>query len=246
MSARRREPALEILHIDRDLVVVNKPPGVLSASGRGTDRAVPDLLRSRAELQDNLALRLVHRLDRDASGVLVYARTLDAQRQLVSQFSQRQVEKVYWALVSGYVAEDGKVDLNLVFDRRRNRVVPVSGRGKPALTHYRVLERVAGNTLLECRPVTGRMHQIRAHLLAIGHPLTVDPLYGGGLAVLLSSFKPDYRSSGRRAERPLIERLTLHACQLTFSHWETGARMTFSAPLPKDFRATLRQLARLS
>jgi 23S rRNA pseudouridine1911/1915/1917 synthase len=237
--------ALRILHLDADLVVVDKPPRVLSVPGRGEHVSAPDLLRARPELRDNAALRVVHRLDRDASGVQVYARTLAAQQRLVRQFAARCVEKVYYALVSGYVTGDGEVDLPLTFDSRHNRVCVVRGRGKPSLTRYRVLQRVAGHTLLECRPVTGRMHQLRAHLAAIGHPLAVDPDYGGGASVLLSRYKPGYRASGRRPERPLIDRLTLHALRITLEHPTTGATVTFEAPLPKDFRATLTQLARL-
>ena len=236
---------MPILYLDSDLVAVDKPPGVLSVPGRGPEVCAPDLLRSRPELRDNVALRIVHRLDRDASGVLVYARTLLAQRHLVSQFTAHRVQKVYNALVTGHVAEDGEVRLNLTFDRRRNRVAPTTLGGKSALTRYHVLQRLAGHTLLECWPVTGRMHQIRAHLAAIGHPLAVDPLYGGGQAVLLSRFKPDYRANRRRTERPLIERLTLHALRITFEHPATGAALTLESPLPKDFRATLTQLGRL-
>ncbi len=107
-------------------------------------------------------------------------------------------------------------------------------------------QHVAGTTLLECRPLTGRRHQIRVHLAAAGHPLTVDPLYGGGQSVLLSHYKPGYRPSRRHDERPLINRLTLHAARLTIEHPRSGERMTFEAPLPKDLRATINQLARLA
>jgi 23S rRNA pseudouridine1911/1915/1917 synthase len=245
--ARRPDPArsLRILYVDADLVVVDKPPHVLSVPGRGEHVSAVEVLSARPELRENPALRIVHRLDRDASGVQVYARTLAAQRDLVRQFAGRRVEKLYYALVSGYVAGDGEVDLPLAFDKRHNRVRAGAGRGKASLTRYRVLQRVAGHTLLECRPVTGRLHQVRAHLAAIGHPLAVDPLYGGAAHVLLSRYKPGYRPSSRRPERPLIERLTLHALRITFEHPTTRSRVTFEAALPKDFRATLNQLARL-
>jgi len=240
---RRKDPT--ILHVDDALVVIDKPAGVLSAPGRGPEPTAMELLRDRPELAENQSLRVVHRLDCDASGVLLVARTLEAQRGLVSQFTHRRVHKIYHALVSGYVEQDGEVDLNVVYDRRRNRVGTSTSRGKPAGTHYRVLQRVAGHTLLECRPITGRTHQIRAHMAAIGHPLGVDPLYGGGQAIFLSRYKPGYRASRGRTERPLIERLTLHAFQITFEHPVTGESQTIEAPWPKDFRATLTQLGRL-
>lgn len=273
-GAESRSHVLRLLHIDAELLVFDKPPGVLAAAGRGkypsvadvvwacigieparggvieTDvrlegvngRLSPDVLN---DLRANSALRIVHRLDRDASGVQLYARTLAAQRSLVAQFAGREVEKTYVVLASGYVTGDGEIDLPLSYDRRRDCVRAGRGRGKPSLTHYRVLERVAGNTLLECRPLTGRLHQIRAHLAAIGHPLTVDSDYGGGQCVLLSHYKPGYRASQRREERPLIARLTLHAARLTIRHPATGAALTVEAPWPKDLRAAVSQLRRL-
>ena len=234
-----------ILFLDTELVAIDKPAHLLSVPGRAPEPSAPDLLRQRPELRDNPAVRVVHRLDRDASGVQVYARTLSAQRHLVAEFVGRRVEKVYFALVSGYVSGDGEVDLRLAFDRRRDRVIASRSRGKPALTRYHVLQRLASNTLLECHPVTGRMHQIRAHLAAIGHPLTVDPVYGSGSAVLLSQYKTNYRASARRPERPLIDRLTLHAGRIQFAHPVTGQPLAIEAPWPKDFRATVNQLGRL-
>lgn len=227
-------------------MVVNKPPGLLSAPGRGSESGdAMSLLRGRAELAENPVVRLVHRLDRDASGVMVYARTRDAQRNLVRQFAERQVEKVYQAIVGGYLREDGEADWPLAYDRRRNTVRVVSGRGKSARTVYRVLQRLAGHTLVECRPLTGRTHQIRVHMATLGHPLAVDPQYGGAESVHLSHFKGDYRASKKHPERPLIDRLPLHAAELRFRHPATGASEVHSAPLPKDMRATISQLGRL-
>lgn len=245
MPGTARIKPLTILFLDSELVVIDKPAHVLSVPARSPEPCAVDLLRVRPELQDNPAVRVVHRLDREASGVLVYARTLAAQRALVSQFAERRVEKTYYALVAGYVEGDGEVDLKLAFDRRRQRVEASAVRGRPALTSYKVVQRVAGNTLLECRPITGRLHQIRAHLAAIGHPLTVDALYGNGQGLLLSSYKADYRASRRRPEQPLIGRLTLHAGRITFAHPVTGVPVTLEAPWPKDFRAAVLQLSRL-
>jgi 23S rRNA pseudouridine1911/1915/1917 synthase len=241
----RRFTKLTVLHLDADLVVVDKPAGVPAAGGGSKETTLIDLLAELPELADEGPVRVVHRLDKDASGVIAYARTLPAQQQLVRQFMDRAVEKVYIAIVSGYVTQDGEIDLPLAFDPRVGRGRVSTSRGKPALTRYRVIQRLAGNTLLECRPLTGRTHQIRIHLSAIEHPLTIDPLYGGGREVLLSAHKPGYQPSQRRAERPLIDRLTLHAAQLTFDHPTRSERMTLSAPLAKDMRITIDQLARL-
>ena len=235
-----------ILHCDDDLVVIDKPSGVPSVPGRGGVASALELLRQTSKFAADEPFRVVHRLDKGASGVLLYARTLPAQRRLVSQFMERRVEKVYYAMVSGYVAADGEVDLSLYFNSRRGRVEASARHGKRSLTRYRILERVPGNTWLECEPVTGRMHQIRVHLAAIGHPLSVDPEYGGGQPIMLSRYKPSYRVNRRGEERPLVARLTLHAAQLTFDQPTTGERLTFEAPLPKDLRATLAQLGRLA
>ena len=237
---------IRVLHLDDDLVVVDKPAGLLSAPGRGGTVAVPDLLRAQCpELDADATLRIVDRLDQDASGIQVYARSLRAQRHLVAQFTRGRVERVYMAVVSGYVEEDGEVDLRLAFDRRRNRMRTTKGRGQLAQTRYHILERLAGNTLLECRPITGRTHQIRVHLAAIGHPLSIDPLYGGGQSIVLSHYKPGYRTNRRHEERPLIDRLTLHAARVAFEHPATKQRLTFEAPPPKDLRAVISQLGRL-
>jgi RluA family pseudouridine synthase len=213
--------------------------------GRAGEPGLIQVLRDARVVHRDDVLRMVHRLDRDASGVIVLACTLEAQRHLVEQFRTRRVEKVYVALVRGFVPSDGVIDMPIAVDRNR-MTARVGGPGaKPAVTRYRVVQRVAGHTLLECHPVTGRMHQIRLHLAGIGHPLAVDPVYAGGEALWLSRHKPDYRPNRSGSERPLIARLSLHALSLTVEHPTGSGRITMEAPMPKDLRAALRQLARL-
>jgi len=245
--------AARILHQDDAILVVDKPSRISSVPGRGTLDLVRSL-RTLRLIEEGEALRFVHRLDRGASGVMVLARTLEAQRFLHEQWAARQVEKVYLALVTGHVTEeaprpdrvsvDREIDPPLWIDRER-RIVKVDRKhGKPSLTRFRVAEHLAGHTLVECRPATGRLHQIRVHMAAIGHPLAVDPLYGGASAVYLSQHKSDYRASRGHEERPLIDRLTLHALRLTFEHPDGSGRVTFESPIPKDLRATINQLRR--
>ena len=243
--SRRRTRPPDVLHLDAELLVADKPSGVLSGPGPGGSVGLPELVREPAGLPGRESLRIVQRLHEHASGVVVYARTYSVQRNLIAQFAEGRAETVYLALVTGYVTEDGDIDLPLYFDKRDGRLRASDRRGRPALTRYRVAERVAGNTLLECRPVKERTDQLRAHLAAIGHPLAVDPEFGGGYALLLSDYKPGYRPSGRRPERPLVERLTLHAAAVSFVHPATGAPLRFVSPLPRDLRATLNQLRRL-
>ncbi len=244
MTAHRFGKPAIILQDDW-LLAVDKPAGVKAVPGRGSAPTVAELLLRAGAVATKEDLRIVHRLDVGTSGVMVLARTPAAQQALSELWTRRKVDKVYLALVRGYVAGDGEIDRPLLVDRDRQRVVPDDRRGKPAITRYRILERVAGHTLLECRPLTGRLHQIRVHLAAIGHPLGVDPQYGACVAIFLSRYKPGYRPSRRHEERPLIARLTLHAASVGFEHPAGTGLVTISAPVPKDFRAALQQLRRL-
>ncbi len=242
MKRRKRKPLLvQVLHADADLLVIDKPPGLVCVPGQRA-RSVREALEAQGILAEDDELRPVHRIDRHASGVVAYARNIDAQRKLTAQFVSRTVEKVYLALAKGHVQSAGEVDLPLKTDKSHRRVVVAGKDGKPSLTRYLVMERLAGHTLLECRPRTGRLHQIRVHLSAIGHALGVDPLYGGEKEICLSHYKAGYRPDARWGERPLIRRLTLHAWRLTVRHPRTDEEVTFEAPVPKDLRATIRQL----
>ena len=248
--ARRPErppkpPAPVVLHADEHVLIVDKPAGVLSVHGRGDHPLLSDLMKSLRLIPPDEPFRIVHRLDLECSGVIAFARTLPAQQHLTRAFETRAVEKVYLALVRGYVGSDeGEVDLPLLADDGGSKATVNQKRGKPAVTRYLILERMAGHTLLECRPLTGRLHQIRAHMAAIGHPLAVDALYGGLSELKLSEFKSGYKQSSRHEERPLIGRLTLHAAKLAFDHPAGTGRCEFESPLPRDFRAALNQLRR--
>ena len=203
---------LDVLHEDHEIVVVNKPAGLLSVPGKGAHLA--DCLLSRVQEAFPTAL-LVHRLDRDTSGVMVFGLTPHAQRHLSKQFEERRVKKTYVARVAGRIeGKTGTVDLPLIVDwpnRPRQKVCHETG--KEAVTDWRVLK--AGDTESRVRlmPRTGRSHQLRVHMLSLGHPILGDPLYANGAA----------------RDHP---RMMLHAEELRLSHPESGRGMSFRAKAP--------------
>jgi 23S rRNA pseudouridine1911/1915/1917 synthase len=248
---------LHILDEDDDLLVVNKPAGLLVIPDRW-DASKPTVVkRARAYLQTRAGAEgtiaaeppriwVVHRLDRDTSGVLILAKTDRAHAALSRQFEHGQARKTYLALVSGQaIRDEGVIRLPIGPHVHRPGMMAVRRRhGKSAFTRYAVLERFRGYTLLDVRPRTGRSHQIRVHLQAIGYPLAIDPLYGSGEPLLLSALKRSYRPKAGAVEQPLMARLTLHAQALSIRHPTHGGTCTWLAPLPKDFTAVLRNLRR--
>lgn len=233
-----------VLFEDATILVVNKPAGVLTVP----DRHDPAKLNVTAYLRGRFGnVLIVHRLDRDTSGVLVFARTAEAHRDLSLQFQNRTVEKHYRALVAGQVATDaGLIDKPIVPHPHIGGKMLVARKGKASQTRYTVLERFRQFTWLDIELLTGRTHQIRVHFLSQGYPLAVDPLYGKRSRLALSDIKPGYRAPLDKEERPLLRRLSLHAATLVFHHPVTRERLTFEAPLPKDLRALLQQLRKWS
>ena len=207
---------LEVLHVEPAFAVLVKPPGLLSEPGRGPDKRDSLLIRAQAAWPD---ARIVHRLDMPTSGVIVLARETLAHAVLSEAFRERAVDKRYEALVHGRPASDeGEIDLPLIVDwPNRPRQVVCHATGKPSLTHYRVvgethLDGAGTLTRIALAPVTGRTHQLRVHLAALGCPIAGDPFYG-----VAGDASP---------------RMMLHACQLDFAHPLTGERLSFASPVP--------------
>jgi len=249
------KPTLTILWQDDDLVAVMKPAGLATIPGRGeTDSVLERLARELGIPHTGDAdprVRVVHRLDKDTSGVLLFAKHVAAQRHVSHQFQNNTVEKEYLALVQGRPTEtEGEIDAPLAPHVTSKRHMAVSKQGRPARTLWRVEQTFRDFALIRCFPKTGKTHQIRVHLKHIGLPLAVDPLYnaprsGAEPGIFLKQFKRDYRPTRGEPDRPLIERLTLHAQKLTFQRLD-GSSVTVEAELPKDFRAVLNQLQRHS
>lgn len=230
-----------ILYEDEAIVVVNKPSDFLTVPDR-FHHHLPSLFQYLKEKNDDTFI--VHRLDKETSGLVCFAKTKEAHRNLSMQFENRSVQKIYLALLTGVVANDsGIIDKPIAESMTRRGKMIIAKRGKPSVTHYKVLEFFKNFTLVEADIKTGRTHQIRVHFKEIGHPLAVDSLYGSQDAFLLSSIKRNkYNKNKHQEERPLMSRTSLHAHRLTLTHPVTNEEMTFESELPKDFAAVLKQL----
>ena len=216
---------LAVVHEDEHLLVIDKPAGLVVHPGSGNwSGTMMNALLHHAKGAANLPRAgIVHRLDKDTSGLLVVAKTEAAQASLVRQLQARTVKRTYLALARGKVSGGGTIDAPIGRHPVQRTRMAVVASGKPAVTHYRVKRRFAAHTLLECSLETGRTHQIRVHLASIGHPIEGDPMYAG-------------KAHGT------FRRQALHAWKLAFEHPATGKAVRFEAPLPEDFRALLEAL----
>ena len=229
---------LQVVHADADLLVIDKPPGLVVHPGAGNPHGTLQnaLLHFDPDLAEVPRAGIVHRLDKETSGLLVVARNLRAHAALVAMLSAREIRRRYAAIVNGVPVAGGSVDAPL--DRhptdRLRRAVREGGR--PARTHYRVRERFRAHALLQCDLETGRTHQIRVHMAHAGFPLVGDPLYGGGLKLP--------RGAGPRLTEALrgFRRQALHAGHLEFAHPVNGELMRFDAEPPEDFLQLLEAL----
>src|ERR1700719_2936843 len=238
LEALPEDLPLNLLYLDNEFVVVDKPAGMVVHAGAGHSRGT--LVNALLHRLGNLsaaggALRpgIVHRLDRETSGAMVVARNDRAHEHLSEQFRSRNVRKIYLALVHGKMPRDsGTITLPISRDpRRRTRMTARAAKGRHARTDWRVIARLDRCTLVEAALHTGRTHQIRAHFSAIGHPVVGDTFYGA----------PRGLRAGSR-ELPLLERNFLHAARIGFSHPSTGAWVEVRAPLPRDLRVYFDQL----
>jgi 23S rRNA pseudouridine1911/1915/1917 synthase len=237
----RSEPediALDVLHEDADVFVLNKPAGLVVHPGAGNPAGtlVNALLHRDPALAALPRAGIVHRLDKDTSGVMVVARTLPAHTALVEQLSAREVHRQYLAVVLGALVSGGTV--NAAIDRHpRDRLrQAVREDGREAITHYRLRERFRAHTLLECRLETGRTHQIRVHMAHIKHPIVGDPLYGGPLKL------PKGATTELVESLRGFKRQALHAETLEFAHPVGGEPIRCSAPMPVDMQALIASL----
>lgn len=226
---------LSIVHEDDSLMVIDKPAGLVVHPGNGNwDGTLANaLLHHAPQLAGVARAGIVHRLDKDTTGLLVVAKTETAQTELVRQLQARSVRREYLALAWGDIASNGTVDAPIGRHPVRRTSMAVVTAGKPAVTHYEVRERFGDSTLILCRLETGRTHQIRVHLASIGRPLIGDPAYGRRAGPLAG-----------RDDKPVFSRQALHAWRLGLIHPATREPMAWESPLPDDLAALLDALRR--
>lgn len=237
----KHNKAYDLLYEDDHLLLINKAAPLLSIPDRFTPEK-PNLYHLLNEQYGKVFI--VHRLDKDTSGIICFAKTEEAHKNLSRQFEERTTEKTYLALCEGVpLQSEDKIELGIAPHPGISGKMITSNKGKAALSTYKVLETFKAFSLIEVQIHTGRTHQIRVHLQAIGHPLAVDPLYNKREALFLSEFKRKSFHLGReKEERPLLTRTSLHAWKLSILHPVTEEKISMEAPLPKDLKASLNQL----
>ncbi|WP_308363756.1 MULTISPECIES: 23S rRNA pseudouridine(1911/1915/1917) synthase RluD [unclassified Microbulbifer] len=230
---------LNIAYEDDSLLVIDKPPGLVvhPAAGNPDGTLLNGLLHHCPQLETVPRAGIVHRLDKDTSGLMVVAKTLPAQTALVAQLKARTVSRQYDAIAQGVVTGGGTVDAPIGRHRQnRLKMAVLELGGKEAITHYRVQERFRAHTLLRCRLETGRTHQIRVHMAHIRHPLVGDPLYGGRVKL------PPEASPELVEALQQFPRQALHAAELALQHPKTGGELHWRAPMPADMLRLLELL----
>lgn len=223
-----------ILFENKDYVLINKPPFISTLEDRHDSQHI--LSVAKEFIAD---AQVCHRIDKDTSGVLALAKNPEAYRHLSMQFESREVSKTYHAVVDGIHAFQEK-SVEAAILKLNDGTVKISKEGKPALTYFTTKETYKNHTLVECHPITGRMHQIRIHLRLLKAPITGDDVYGGK-PFFVSSIKRGFNLKKETDEAPLIKRMALHAFSLEFTllNWE---KVIIEAPYPKDFHALVKQL----
>ncbi|MEJ0085347.1 MAG: 23S rRNA pseudouridine(1911/1915/1917) synthase RluD [Pseudomonadota bacterium] len=231
---------LDIVHQDASIIVLNKAPGVVVHPGAGNREHTLQnaLLAHDAKLRRVPRAGLVHRIDKDTSGLLVVARTLEAHTALVAALGAHEIEREYLAVCTGAMTGGGTVDEPIGRHRTQRIKMAVRADGRAAVTHYRIEKRFRAHTLARVSLETGRTHQIRVHLAHIGYPIVGDPVYGGRKRL------PAGASAALRAALEGFQRQALHAARLSFAHPKTHKPVTYAAPLPADLTGLLDALER--
>lgn len=232
-EAKKLLSSIEIIFEDDDILVINKPAGVYTIPDRFNDK-LPNILSLYNAKYDKIFI--VHRLDRDTSGILLLAKNAETHKYLNDLFADQKITKIYHAVVYGGIEEDEfDIDIPIAPSPSKQGMSIPSSRGKASLTKVKVLERFKYATLIEADLVTGRHHQLRVHVSAVEHPLFIDELYGSPVPFYLSTLKSNFKLKKHTEENPIISRITMHAYSLEFIHPKTKELVKFTANYPKDF-----------
>ncbi|WP_438946438.1 RluA family pseudouridine synthase [Sediminibacterium sp.] len=230
--------SIDIILENPDFIAVNKPSGLLSIPDRmGVEVSLKDLLK-----QKYGQIYTVHRLDKDTSGIIIFAKNETSHKALSALFESREMEKFYLGLVQGQMMNpSGSIDAAIMEHPGKTTKMMTHVKGKPSLTDYEVQEQFRLYSWVRFQIHTGRTHQIRVHMQHIGHSIVCDEIYGDPKPLLLSSIKKNFKlAKVAEEEKPILSRLALHSSQLNFSY--EGVAYSLEAPLPKDLRAVLQQL----
>ena len=234
---------LEIIFENDRFVAVNKPPGMLTIPDRH-DETIPSLYKLLEKKY--LKIYIVHRLDRETSGIILFAKDEATHKYLSGLFEQRNIQKFYLGIVLGSLQnEKGIIDEPIAEHPVNKGMMVINKKGKASVTEFEVIEDYSLYSLLKFKIHSGRTHQIRVHMKHIGHPIVCDEIYGNAEPILLSSFKKKYKLSRHdQEERPILNRLALHSHQLKFID-NSGTQHYLKADLPKDMRALVQQLDKI-
>jgi 23S rRNA pseudouridine1911/1915/1917 synthase len=229
---------INVIFEDDEVLVLNKPAGLVVHPGAGNKEhtLVNALLHHAPQLQHLPRAGIIHRLDKDTTGLLIVAKSLTAHTSLIRQMQARDIQRNYITLVLGHVISGGTIDTGFGRHPRNRLKMAVTGQGRQAITHYMVNTQYQDYTLLDVSLMTGRTHQIRVHMAHINHPVVGDQLYNGRMRI------PVHASDELRAQIQQFKRQALHACSITFYHPKTDEELTFEAPLPDDFELLLNTL----
>ena len=238
--SRNNGSKLNVIFENERFIAVNKPPGLLTIPDRHNE-LIPSLYKTLQQQYEKIFI--VHRLDKETSGIILFAKDEATHKYLSQLFEQRNVEKYYQGIIQGSLQQvKGKIEEPILEHPVHKGMMAVGKKGKPSITEYEVLEDHGIYSLVQFHILTGRTHQIRVHMQHMGHPLACDELYGDPKPILLSSFKKKFKLSKHdEEERPLLNRLALHSYELKFKDAD-NIYIDITADLPKDMRALLQQL----
>ena len=230
---------LVFVHEDSELLVINKPPGLVVHPGAGNPEGtlLNALIAHAPKLAQLPRAGIVHRLDKDTSGLLVVAKTESARQNLIGQLQEHSVEREYLAIVNGVMVAGGTVEAPIGRHRTQRTRMAVSSRGKPAVSHYRVMKKYRAHTLVQVNLESGRTHQIRVHMAHLHYPVVGDPVYGGRLKI------PAGASENLKDVLRGFKRQALHALKLSLVHPETGKRVQWATSVPEDMSKLMEALA---